>query len=109
MMEMDMSAIAYRDFDLRRAPARAPKSESTPTHRGMLRRIFGRIVAAMERSLERSRQRRIEQEAGRFIASHGGRVTDDVERQLSEHFSGRGFLPYTPPRCSRTSANLLAR
>jgi hypothetical protein len=51
--------------------------------------------------LERRRQRRIEQEAGRFIAERGGRVTDDLERQLTEHFSGRGFPPHAPPRSFR--------
>jgi hypothetical protein len=62
--------------------------------------IFKRIVAAVERS----RQRRIEQEAGRFIAKHGGRITDDVERQLNGHFSGGGFPPYRPQRAFRPFA-----
>lgn len=56
--------------------------------------IFQRIVAA----IERSRQRHLEQEAGRFISKHGGRITDDVERQLNGHFSGGGFPPYRPQR-----------
>jgi hypothetical protein len=63
------------------APARA--------HRGILGRILARILAA----IERSDQRRIEQEAERFIAKHGGRLTDDLERQLTEHFKSRSFLP----------------
>ena len=62
--------------------------------------IFKRIFAA----IERSRQRRIEQEAGRFIAKHGGRITDDVERQLNGHFSGGGFPPYRPQRAFRPFA-----
>jgi pantothenate kinase type III len=100
-MEMDMSTVAYRDFDLRRAPARAPRSTPACTHEGIVRRI----LAAIERSLAR----RAEQEAGRFIANHGGRLTDDGERQLAARFTGRGFLPYAPPRAFRPTANLLGR
>ena len=52
--------------------------------------LFRRIAAA----IERWQQRDTEQEAGRFIAEHGGRLTDDIERELTEHFNGRGFPPY---------------
>jgi hypothetical protein len=79
------SVAACHDFNLHRAPVAVPASASACAPGG----IIGRIFAA----IERSRQRRLEQDAGRFIASHGARVTDDVERQLGEHFSG-GFLPY---------------
>ena len=44
--------------------------------------------------MERSDQRRVEQEAARFIGKHGGRLTDDLERQLTEHFKSRSFLPF---------------
>ena len=82
-----MSSVALdRDFDLRRPPGPVPGSAPARAHRG----IFRRILAA----IERSHQRRVEQEAGRFIANHGGRLTDDLERQLTEHLSGRGFPPY---------------
>ena len=86
-----MSSVAlYRDLDLRRPPRPVPGSAPARAHRGVLRRILARIVAA----IERSDQRRIEQEAERFIANHGGRLTDDLERQLTEHLTGRGFPPY---------------
>ena len=78
------------DFDLRRLPVTEPTIAPAHTHRGILRRILRRIVAAMERS----DQRRVEQEAARFIAKHGGRLTDDLERQLTEHFKSRSFLPF---------------
>ena len=42
--------------------------------------LFRRTSAA----IARWRQRHTEQEAGRFIAEHGGRLTDDVERQLTD-------------------------
>jgi len=84
-----MSSFAlYQNFDLRlrRPPGSVPGSAPARAHCG----IFPRILAA----IERSDQRRIEQEAERFIAKHGGRLTDDLERQLTEHLSGRGFPPY---------------
>ncbi len=93
-----MSTVAYRDFGLCRAPARAARGAAACARDGILRRIFSAI--------ERSFVRRAEQEAGRFIANHGGRITDDVERQLMARFAGRGFLPYPPPRSFRPTANL---
>ena len=85
-----MSSVAlYRDLDLRRPPRPVPGSTPARTHRGILRGILRRILAA----IERSDQRRIEQEAERFIAKHGGRLTDDLERQLTEHFKSSSFLP----------------
>ena len=89
-----MSSIAAcQDFHLRRAPLPASTNASAPREG-----IFQRIFAAFERS----RQRRLENEAGRFIAKHGGRVTDDLERQLNGYFSGGGFPPYRPQRSFRT-------
>ena len=85
-----MSAIPYRDYHLPFAFLR--ERSGTPTH--PREGIFRRIYAAMERS----RQRRLEREAGRFIAEHGGRVTDDLERQLDGYFRGGGFPPYRPQR-----------
>jgi hypothetical protein len=87
-----MSTVALyrdRDFDLRRVPVTEPTIAPARPHRGIVRRILRRIVAA----IERSDQRRVEQEAARFIAKHGGRLTDDLERQLTEHFKSGSFLP----------------
>ncbi len=86
-----MSSVAlYRDLDLRRPPRPVPGSAPARAHRGILRRILRRVLAA----IERSDQRRVEQEAERFIAKHGGRLTDDLEQQLTEHFKSSSFLPY---------------
>jgi hypothetical protein len=61
-------------------------STSAPARRrGILRRIFDAIAL--------SQQRHAEREAGRFIAAHGGRLTDDVERQLMKRFTEIGFRP----------------
>jgi len=82
-----MSSVAlYRNFDLRRPAGPVPASALARAPRGIIRRI----LAAMERS----HQRRVDQEAERFIAKHGGRITDDLERQLGEHLSGRGSPPF---------------
>jgi hypothetical protein len=102
-----MSTIAYRDFDLRRVPARAPRQApvrrraGAPSH-GPGGGIIQRIFAAIERSLVR----RAEEDAGQFIASHGGRLTDDIERQLAARFTGRGFAP-SPQRPFHSTAGLL--
>lgn len=74
----------HRGFHLSGTPA--CRSQRAPAHRqgGILRRILAAI--------DRWDQRRIEREAERFIAAHGARFTDDVERQLIEHLAGRrGF------------------
>lgn len=82
-----MSSMAlYRDFHPRDLPL--PISVKVPArpHKGIVQRISAAI--------ERWQQRHTEQEAGRYIAEHGGRLTDDVERQMTERFNGRGFPPY---------------
>ena len=68
----------YRDFDLRRVPAAEPWRAPAPARRGILRRVLSAIA--------RWDDRRLEQEAARFIARNGGRFTDDIERQLGERF-----------------------
>jgi len=96
-----MSSIdACHDLNLHRALA--PASASACADKGVLDGILRRIFAAFEHS----RQRRLETAAGRFIATHGGRVTDDVERQLGERINGDGFLPYRLPRSFRPFAGL---
>jgi hypothetical protein len=81
----------HRHFHLRRVLL--PGQAAPSAREGVVRRISAAI--------ERWRQSRAEQEAGRFIADHGARLTDDVERQLTAHFSGRGFPSHTPPRSFR--------
>lgn len=82
-----MSSMAlYRDFHHR--DASLPISVKRPA--GRRHSLLQRISAA----IERWQQRHTEHEAGRYIAGHGGRLTDDVERQLTERFNGRGFPPY---------------
>ena len=60
-----------------------PKLAGAGNHTGVLRRVFDALVA--------SRQRHADQDIARFIESHGAHLTDDVERQLNEHFSKPAF------------------
>jgi hypothetical protein len=47
---------------------------------GILSRLLAAIIA--------SRRARAEAEVGRFIEAHGGRMTDDLEREISRRFGG---------------------
>jgi hypothetical protein len=82
-----MRGIAlYRGFHLQRTPVRGSRSAPAGAQASILRRIFAGI--------DRWEQRRAEREAARFIADHGGRFTDDIERRLFERLAGgRGFGP----------------
>jgi hypothetical protein len=92
-----MSSMAlYRDLHRRNARVRGPARAPACEQRGVLRRLFSAI--------ERSFARQAEEEAGRYIAEHGGRLTDDIERQLGEHFNGGGFTPYASARSFRPFA-----
>jgi hypothetical protein len=87
-----MSTTTYRgDHHLPYAFLREESHAPACPREGLLRRIFT--------AFDRSYQRRLEREAGRFIAEHGGRITDDLERQLNERLSGGdGFPPYRRPQ-----------
>lgn len=95
-----MSAVVYRDFDLRRTAGRASKSRARRHRDGIIQRVFAAI--------ERAFQRTAEAEAGQFIATHGGRLTDDVERQLEARFTGRSFLPSPQSGPFRPGTSLLS-
>jgi hypothetical protein len=51
-------------------------ANTVPNKNGLLRRIFN---AFME-----SRQRQVDRDIARFIARSGGRLTDDMERQMMQ-------------------------
>jgi hypothetical protein len=50
-----------------------------PKKRGVLRRIYDAVM--------RSRQRHADQEIAAFLARSGGRLTDDLERELMRRIS----------------------
>ena len=45
---------------------------------GILRRVFGALLKAMEES----RQKQTEREIAKFVSSRGGRMTDELEREI---------------------------
>jgi hypothetical protein len=85
MSTQAMSTVElYRRFHPHGMPVRGPsRAPARGEKRGIVRRIFAAIA--------RWEQRRVEDEAGRFIAAHGGRLTDDIERQLAARLANRGY------------------
>src|SRR6516165_12404028 len=55
---------------------------------GILRRIFDAILNAMHES----RRRQAEREIANFVALQGGRVTDDLEREMTRRLFKTGTL-----------------
>jgi hypothetical protein len=46
---------------------------------GILRRVFGALLKAMDES----RQRQVEREIANYVALRGGRMTDSLEREIA--------------------------
>jgi hypothetical protein len=65
-----MSTLTYSDSSF--AP-RAPVAEKEP-RKGLWRRFVDAIVLSQERRADR--------EIARYLASHGGLLTDDMEREI---------------------------
>ena len=64
-----------------RGRCRTPASSSPASKPGILKRI---VQAMFE-----WRQAQADREIARFLARSGGRLTDDMERRLTEHLLGR--------------------
>lgn len=71
-----MSTLTYANQDVASA---APALEQ-PLRKPFWRRLFD---ALME-----SQQRRAEREIARYLASHGGLLTDDMEREMMRRLTG---------------------
>ena len=56
---------------------------------GILRRIFGAILDAMHES----RRRQAEREIANFVALRGGRITDDLEREMTRRLFTTDWSP----------------
>jgi len=65
---------------------RSPASNSPASKPGILRRI---VLAMFE-----WRQAQADREIARFLARSGGRLTDDMERRLTEHLLSRNSTGY---------------
>lgn len=55
-------------------------AEATP-RKSFWRRVYDRLIETQERRAER--------EIARFLESHGGLLTDDMERQIMQNLSRR--------------------
>jgi hypothetical protein len=75
-----MSTVTYSHNDIAAGDAAA-----TAPRRGFWSRIFEGIA--------RAQQRRAEREIVRFLATHGGLLTDDMERELMRRVTGNGSRP----------------
>ena len=58
-----------------------PKGNAIVNGVGILRRVFAALLQAMEES----RQRQVEREIAKYVALRGGRITDDLEREITRH------------------------
>ena len=72
-----MSALTYTDEHL---DAAAPVA--IPARVSLWRRAYNTIVE--------SQQRRAEREVARYLANHGGLLTDDMEREIMQRLAGNG-------------------
>ena len=73
-----MSTLTYSRTGVAEAEAVSPR-------RGFWHRVYEGIVKAQERRAER--------EIARYLESHGGLLTDDMERQVMERLTGRARRP----------------
>jgi hypothetical protein len=74
-----MSTLTYSHDHV--PAADRPGTAETSGRPGFWRRVFDRMVAAQ--------QRRAEREIAVYLRSHGGLLTDDMEREISDRLSGR--------------------
>jgi hypothetical protein len=56
----------------------SPKQAPQANKRGALRRLFDAI--------EQSNMRRAERDIARYLANHGGKFTDEAEREIERRF-----------------------
>jgi hypothetical protein len=77
-----MNAIASRP-DFTGCPASPPPPHQTPRKRiGILRRLHDAVMLSC--------QRRAERDVARLLVQSGGRLTDDIERRMTEQLIRRG-------------------
>ena len=66
-----------------------PRRNVTVNRGGILRRTFGALLDAMERS----RQKQTEREIANFVASRDGPFTDDLEREMMRRLLTSDWSP----------------
>lgn len=69
--------MAYTAYSGEFVPFRSVEPARQKSRPGVWRRIFDRIFA--------SRMKHSDREVARYLARTGGRITDDIERRMTEH------------------------
>ena len=77
-----MSTLTYANRDT--ATVAAPAHDA-PARKPIWRRMFDALVE--------TQQRRAEREIARYLATHGGLLTDDMEREMMRRLTGSGRRP----------------
>ena len=80
----EWAEASMRTFIRCKRPSHAAASSSHASKPGILRRI---VQAMFE-----SRQAQVDLEIARFLARPDGRLTDDMERRLTEHPLSRNWI-----------------
>lgn len=73
---MSAASAQLNNFILSRTAAAT--TEARPQRRGFMAKLLHLV--------QESQMRRAEREVARFIEARGGRLTDDLERQIERHF-----------------------
>lgn len=71
-----MSTIAYS------SPEIAARSAPTQSAKSFWTKLYERMIAAQQERAERS--------VANYLASHGGMITDDIEREIMARLSANG-------------------
>lgn len=76
-------AAQHKNFDLYVSDAAAPKRGAAVKKTGALRRIVDAIFESREKQADR--------EIARILTGSGGRLTDDIERQMMQRLSPKNW------------------
>jgi hypothetical protein len=68
-------AAHHRDFLPHSCGEASPRSNAVPSNAGVLQRILDAVFV--------SRQKQVDRDIARFLARSGGRLTDDMEREMT--------------------------
>ena len=66
-----------------------PKRNAIVNGVGILRRVFGTLL----KTLDDLRRRQAEREVAKFVALRGGRITDDLEREIMRRLFTSDWSP----------------
>ena len=55
--------------------------------------ILRRVFAALLKAMDESRQRQVEREIAKYVALRGGRITDDLEREIMRRLVTSDWSP----------------